>query len=241
LAEETQLKPKPLVEAGGRPLLWHILQNYARYGVTEFIILVGYKGHLIREYFADFWLHEADVTFDLSKPDVQIHQLRSLPWKVSVIDTGLETMTGGRLGQIRELIDGDFFLTYGDGVGDVDIDSLLQVHKHTKAIATLTAVQPPARFGALDLSSEKVVGFAEKPLGNEGWVNGGFFVLTPSIFDYLTGDNCSFEADALPRVALDDKLFAYKHPGFWQPVDTIRDLERLEEAIEEGLLPWTQK
>lgn len=238
MAEETLLKPKPLVEAAGRPLLWHIMQNYARFGHTEFIVLAGYKGNLIREYFSNFWLNEADVTFDLSNPDVQVHQLRSLPWKVSVIDTGMETMTGGRLARIKDLVNDSFFLTYGDGVSDVDIDKLQKEHQESRAIATLTAVQPPARFGSLDLQLNKVVGFAEKPIGNEGWVNGGFFVLEKSIFSYLTGDNCSFENECLPIIAKEGKLNSYKHSGFWQPVDTIRDLERLEEGISSGALPW---
>jgi len=238
LAEETQVKPKPLVESGGKPLIWHIMQNYARFGVTEFIVLVGYKGQMIREYFANFWLNQADITFDLSNPEIQVHQNRGLPWKVSVIDTGLETMTGGRLAKLKNLIDEDFFLTYGDGVADVDIEMLLKKHNVSRSLATLTAVQPPARFGALDFDGSQVIGFREKPIDDEGWVNGGFFVLSPKIFDYLKGDLCSFESDVLPQVAEQGKLSAYKHTGFWQPVDTIRDLERLEVAIAQGALPW---
>lgn len=238
LAEETQVKPKPLVESGGKPLIWHIMQNYARFGVTEFIVLVGYKGQMIREYFANFWLNQADITFDLSYPEIQVHQTRGLPWKVSVIDTGLETMTGGRLAKLKGLIDEDFFLTYGDGVADVNVEMLLKKHSESQSLATLTAVQPPARFGALDFDGSQVIGFREKPIDDEGWVNGGFFVLSPKIFDYLKGDPCSFESDVLPRVAEQGKLSAYKHTGFWQPVDTIRDLERLEVAIAQGALPW---
>ena len=238
LSEETQSRPKPLVEAGGQPLLWHIMQNYARFDVTEFIILVGYKGQQIREYFADYWLHQSDVTFDLSTPELTIHTIRSLPWKVTVIDTGLETQTGGRLARIKDLVDGDFFLTYGDGVGDIDINQLLSCHNRGKGIATLTAVQPPARFGALQLTGDSVTGFVEKPVGDGGWVNGGFFCLSPKVFEYLGGDSCSFEGDALPRIAQSGDLKAYKHDGFWQPVDTLRDLARLEEAIAAKRLPW---
>jgi glucose-1-phosphate cytidylyltransferase len=238
LAEETQVKPKPLVEAGGKPLIWHIMQNYARFGITEFVVLVGYKGQLIREYFANFWLNQADITFDLSNPEIQVHQTRGQSWKVSVIDTGLETMTGGRLARLKNLLDEDFLLTYGDGVSDVDIDKLLKKHNENKSLATLTAVQPPARFGALDFVGNQVVGFREKPIDDEGWVNGGFFVLSPKIFDYITNDLCSFESDVLPSVAKQGQLSAYKHSGFWQPVDTIRDLERLEVAIADGALPW---
>jgi glucose-1-phosphate cytidylyltransferase len=238
LSEETQSRPKPLVEAGGQPLLWHIMQNYARFDVTEFIILVGYRGQQIREYFADYWLHQSDVTFDLSAPEFTIHKIRSLPWKVTVIDTGLETQTGGRLAKIKDLLDEDFFLTYGDGVGDVDINQLLSCHKSGKGFATLTAVQPPARFGALELTENSVTGFVEKPVGDGGWVNGGFFCLSPKVFEYLDDDSCSFEGDALPRIAQSGNLKAYKHHGFWQPVDTLRDLARLEEAIAAKRLPW---
>jgi len=238
LSEETQSRPKPLVEAGGHPLLWHIMQNYSRFGVTEFIILVGYKGQQIREYFADYWLHQSDITFDLSTPELTIHKIRSLPWKVTVLDTGLETQTGGRLARIKDLISEDFFLTYGDGVGDVDINALHSFHKSRKGIATLTAVQPPARFGALQLSGSAVTGFVEKPIGDGGWVNGGFFCLSPKVFDFLGDESSSFEGDSLPRIARSGNLQAFKHEGFWQPVDTLRDLARLEEAIAEKRLPW---
>ncbi len=238
LAEETLIKPKPLVEAAGQPLIWHIMQNFANYGVTEFIVLSGYKGHQIREYFANYWLHQADITFDLATPELEVHRVRSLPWKVSVIDTGVDTNTGGRIARLKDLLKEDFLLTYGDGVSDVNIEELISAHHSTRNIATLTAVQPPARFGALSLVGDQVKSFQEKPDGEGAWINGGFFVVKPEIFDFLGGDNSSFEIDTLPKIADLGKLGVYKHSGFWQPVDTIRDLQRLEEAIGRGVLPW---
>jgi len=239
LTEETQLKPKPLVEANGKPLIWHIMQNFSRHGVTDFIILSGYKGQQIREYFANFWLHQADLTFDLETPNQEVHKVRGLPWKVTVLDTGTDTNTGGRIARLKGLLNEDFLLTYGDGVSDIDIQKLITNHQNSNNLATLTAVQPPARFGALNLNGNQVTSFQEKPEGDGAWVNGGFFVLSPKIFDYLDSDTSSFEIDALPKVASAGKLGAYKHSGYWQPVDTIRDLQRLEEAIENGALPWT--
>ena len=238
LSEETSVKPKPLVEANGKPLIWHIMQNYSRYGIYDFIVLSGYKGQQIREYFANFWLHQADVTFDLQTSNQEIHKLRGLPWKVTVIDTGIDTNTGGRINQLSNLLKDEFLLTYGDGVSDIDINQLVATHRANKNIATLTAVQPPARFGALNLEGNQVLNFYEKPEGNDSWVNGGFFVLNPTVFQYLSGENLSFEFDVLPKIAEAGKLGAYKHSGFWQPVDTIRDLSRLEIAIENGKLPW---
>jgi glucose-1-phosphate cytidylyltransferase len=238
LTEETTLKPKPLVEANGQPLIWHIMQNYSRHGITDFIILSGYKGQQIREYFANFWLHQADLTFDLSTPNQEIHKVRGLPWKVTVLDTGTDTNTGGRIARLKGVVNEDFLLTYGDGISDIDISSLLKKHSENDNYVTLTAVQPPARFGALNLKGDLVIGFEEKPKGDGAWVNGGFFVVTPKIFDYLGEDSTSLEIDVLPQIANDHKLGAFKHEGYWQPVDTIRDLHRLEEAIAEGALPW---
>ena len=238
LTEETTLKPKPLVEANGKPLIWHIMQNYSRHGITDFIILSGYKGQQIREYFANFWLHQADLTFDLSTPNQEIHKVRGLPWKVTVLDTGTDTNTGGRIARLKDIVDEDFLLTYGDGISDSDISSLVKKHKEHDNYVTLTAVQPPARFGALNLKGDLVIGFEEKPKGDGAWVNGGFFVVTPKIFDYLGEDSTSLEIDVLPHIANDLKLGAFKHTGYWQPVDTLRDLHRLEEAITEGALPW---
>ncbi len=238
LSEETQLKPKPLVEAGGRPLIWHIMQNYARFGFVEFIVLAGFKGHYIREYFANFWLHQSDITFDLSTPEREILEVRTLPWKVTVLDTGLDTNTGGRLSKLKNILSDDFLMTYGDGVADVNIDALVSEHRLSGNMATLTAVQPPARFGALELLGNQVKNFQEKPAGEGAWVNGGFFVVSPKIFDYTGDDKSSFETDSLPKIAKLGKLGVYKHTGFWQPVDTIRDLHRLEEAISKGFLKW---
>jgi glucose-1-phosphate cytidylyltransferase len=238
LTEETTLKPKPLVEANGKPLIWHIMQNYSRHGITDFIILSGYKGQQIREYFANFWLHQADLTFDLSTPNQEIHKVRGLPWKVTVLDTGTDTNTGGRISRLKGIVKEDFLLTYGDGISDIDISRLIKKHYEHDNYVTLTAVQPPARFGALNLKEDLVIGFEEKPKGDGAWVNGGFFVVTPKIFDYLGKDSTSLEIDVLPKIAKDQKLGAYKHKGYWQPVDTIRDLHKLEEAIAAGTLPW---
>ena len=238
LSEETHSKPKPLVEAGGQPLLWHIMQNYARFGVNEFIVLAGYKGDLIRQYFADYWLHQTDITFDLSSPNLEVHNNRGLPWKVTVLETGIETMTGGRVLKARHLIDAPFYLTYGDGIADVDIAALRNQFEKSKTIATLTAVQPPARFGALELKGNQISSFQEKPTGDGAWINGGFFVLSEEIFDYIEGPNSIFESDVLPKLASDEQLSAYFHEGFWQPVDTVRDLYRLEQKVASGSLPW---
>jgi glucose-1-phosphate cytidylyltransferase len=238
LSEETQLKPKPLVEAHGKPLIWHIMQNFSRFGVNEFIVLSGYKGQQIREYFANFWLHQADLTFDLSTSNQVVHEVRGLPWKVTVIDTGNDTNTGGRILYLKDSISEDFLLTYGDGISDVDISELMSCHKDSNNLATLTAVQPPARFGALNLKNNKVINFQEKPDSDGAWVNGGFFVFNPDIFEFISGGNTSLEIDVLPRIASLGKLGAHLHKGFWQPVDTIRDLQRLEEAILNGLVPW---
>ena len=238
LSEETQVKPKPLVEADGKPLIWHIMQNYSRHGINDFVVLVGYKGQQIREYFANFWLHESDVTFDLSTLNREIHEVRSLPWKVSVLDTGIDTQTGGRLLRAKNLLQEDFLLTYGDGVSDVDISELILEHKKSGNIGTLTAVRPAARFGALNLEKNQVKSFQEKPLGEGAWVNGGFMIFTPEIFNYLEGDSTSLEIESLSNLAIKNKLGVHKHSGYWQPVDTIRDLQRLEEDITMGVLPW---
>jgi glucose-1-phosphate cytidylyltransferase len=238
LSEETQVKPKPLVEAGGQPLIWHIMQNYALFGITEFIVLSGYKGQLIREYFANFWLHQADITFDLSAPNQQIHRVRSVPWNVSVIDTGLDTNTGGRILKLREILTEEFLLTYGDGVSDVNISNLIHEHTISNNIVTLTGVRPPSRFGSLETEGSKVLSFQEKSVGEESWINGGFMVVKPDVFSYLDGDSSSFEINALTKIAKQGLLGVYKHQGYWQPVDTIRDLQNLEEAISDGMLPW---
>ena len=238
LSEETQFRPKPLVEAAGNPLIWHVMQNFARFGISEFIVLAGYKGQMIREYFSNYWLNNSDITFDLSSQAHDVHEIRGLPWRVTVLDTGVDTNTGGRIAQIEQFVDSEFLLTYGDGVSDVNINKLIEHHNQTGAMATLTAVQPPARFGALKINEGVVTEFQEKSQAFEGWINGGFFVLKSSIFNYFKSENPIFELDILPKLARDGNLAAYKHTGFWQPVDTIRDLENLESAIKDGLLPW---
>lgn len=238
LSEETQTKPKPLVEAGGKPLIWHIMQNYFLHGIDEFIILAGYKGQLIREYFNNFWLHQSDITFDLGSPKHEVIRSKKVPWKVTVLDTGLESGTGTRVRYLQELITEDFLLTYGDGVADVNISELISAHKISNKIATLTAVQPPARFGALNLRDNEVIGFEEKPQGEGAWINGGFFVLSPEVIEFIPHSDNSFEFDVLPKIAKSGDLGSFKHKGFWQPVDTLRDLQRLEEEIQKKTLPW---
>jgi glucose-1-phosphate cytidylyltransferase len=239
LTEETQLKPKPLVEACGKPLLWHIMQNYSSYGFKEFVILVGYKGDMIREYFANFWMYKSDITFNLLSSDSHVHETRGMPWKVSIVETGINTSTGSRLAKIKNIINEDFLLTYGDGIADVDISKLIDFHYTNSSLVTLTAVQPPAKFGALKLNGHLVASFQEKMDNLESWVNGGFFVVNKDIFDIIPEFDNSFESDVLPILAAKNQLSAFKHLGFWQPVDTVRDLTKLEDAINLGLIKWT--
>ena len=239
LSEETQFRPKPLVEAHGHPLIWHVMQNYARFGVSEFIVLAGHKGQQIREYFANYWLRQSDVTFDMNNPSVVIHESRNLPWKVTVLDTGSETETAGRIAAASHLLTSRFFLTYGDGVSDVDVSKLLDQHNRDGCEVTLTAVQPPARFGAIKIGdANQIVSFEEKPSGDGAWVNGGYFVVEPSIIKKIDGRNVSFESVVLPELAKEMKLNYFRHEGFWQPVDTLRDLQRLEEALSKSQFPW---
>ena len=238
LSEETHLKPKPLVESNGYPLLWHIMQNYSLHGFTDFIVLAGYKGQLIKEYFANYWLQRADITFDLSSPKQHILNTKGLPWNVTVFDTGIDTGTGGRILRLKDILRENFLLTYGDGISDIDIKKLVSFHSKNLNLVTLTAVQPPARFGALSLSDSQVVDFYEKPEGEGSWVNGGFFVVDPKVLSYIDNDESSFEVDVLPKLAREKKLGAFKHSGYWQPVDTIRDLQRLNEYLDSGKCPW---
>jgi glucose-1-phosphate cytidylyltransferase len=241
IAEESYLKPKPMVDVGGRPILWHIMKIYSHYGVNEFVICAGYKQHMIKEYFADYFLHCSDVTFDFADGgSMQIHNNVSEPWKVSVIDTGLDTMTGSRIKRIAEYVgDETFMLTYGDGVADVDIRKLLQFHKDTGKCATLTAVRPDVRFGILDLEGDNVTSFREKISEDADWVNGGFMVLEPEVFDYIDeGDGTIFEKGPLQKLSSDGQLAAFKHPGFWQCMDSLRDKENLEELWKTGKAPW---
>jgi glucose-1-phosphate cytidylyltransferase len=238
LSEETHLKPKPMIEIGGRPILWHIMKLYAAAGHTEFIVCCGYKGYVIKEYFANYFLHHGDVTFDLAKGGMEVHQSGAEPWKVTLVETGENTMTGGRLRRVRHHLDGGTFgFTYGDGVSDVDITALTAFHKAHGRKATLTSVQPPGRFGAIDLEGDAVTRFHEKP-SDGGWVNGGFFVLEPSVVDMIAGDDTVFEREPLEGLAASGQLSAFRHSGFWQPMDTLRDKQHLEDLWARNAAPW---
>ena len=239
ISEETSVRPKPMVEIGGKPILWHIMKIYSHFGITEFVICLGYKGYFIKEYFANYYLHMGDVTFDMASNSMEVHQSFAEPWKVTLVDTGEETMTGGRLKRVLPYVGGeDFCLTYGDGVADVDVGALIASHRAHGTLATVTAVQPPGRFGALDFEEELITGFAEKPLGDGGWINGGFFVLSPRVGDYIEDDASIWEREPMERLAAEGQLGAYRHEGFWQPVDTLRDLQGLQELWSSGAPPW---
>lgn len=240
LAEETVRIPKPMVEIGGLPILWHIMKIYGAHGVTDFIICCGYRGYVIKEYFANYYLHMSDVTFDLSTGGMEILRNQSEPWRVTLIDTGQETMTGGRIGRVLPLLKDEeaFHLTYGDGVGNVDITALTAFHKAHGKLATVTAVPPPRRFGQLQIEGNAVTDFLEKPIGDGGVINGGFFVLSPKIGQYLDGDDTIWERTPLQRLAQDGQLHAYEHEGFWQPMDTLRERQELEEHWAGGNAPW---
>ncbi|AZB71584.1 glucose-1-phosphate cytidylyltransferase [Synechococcus elongatus] len=240
LSEETYLKPKPMVEIGGKPILWHILKIYSHFGINEFIICCGYKGYLIKEYFANYFLYTSDVTFHMDIDNhMEVHQRKSEPWKVTLVDTGELSQTGGRLGRVQRYLKNETFcFTYGDGVADVDIEALISHHYRGGKQATLTAVQPPGRYGALGLDGDTVLQFQEKPDGDNAWINGGFFVLEPSVLERIENDSTSWEAEVLPCLAADNQLSAYKHKGFWQPMDTLRDRTRLEELWVSGQAPW---
>lgn len=240
LSEETHLRPKPMVEIGGKPILWHILKIYSHHGVHEFIICCGYKGYLIKDYFANYFLHTSDVTIHMDEHNrMEVHTRKSEPWKITLVDTGEHSQTGGRLGRVRSYLDADdFCFTYGDGVADVNITALVEHHRRLGLQATLTAVQPPGRYGALHIEGDSVLQFQEKPDGDNAWINGGFFVLQPSVLDLITADDCSWESDVLPRLAATGQLSAYRHHGFWQPMDTLRDRSRLEDLWARGQAPW---
>jgi len=239
LSEETDSKPKPMVEIGGRPILWHILKIYSHFNIDEFIICAGYKGYVIKEYFANYFLHSADATFDLGRNSIEFHRGQVEPWRVTVVDTGNATMTGGRLLRVRDYLrDQEFCLTYGDGVAAIDIDALLAQHRSTGRIATVTAVRPPGRFGAMQTDGTQVKDFWEKPPGDGGWINGGFFVMQPGVFDYLDDDTTVLEQAPLSSLARDGQLGAYFHDGFWQAMDTLRDRRYLEELWASGHAPW---
>ncbi|WP_027092629.1 glucose-1-phosphate cytidylyltransferase [Cohnella thermotolerans] len=241
ISEESHLRPKPMIEIGGRPILWHIMKIYSQYGFNDFIICLGYKGYYIKEYFDHYFLHESDVTYDFSNHNQKIiHNHRVEPWKVTLVNTGLDTMTGGRVKRVRSYIgDEPFMLTYGDGVSNVNIRELIDYHKRHRKLATVTAIQPTGRFGALDFEDSNVVrGFQEKPKGDGAWINAGFFVMQPEVLDYIDGDHTMLEREPLERLARDGELVAFKHNGFWQPMDTLRDKNYLEQLWAEGKAPW---
>ncbi len=239
LSEETIIKPKPMVEIGGKPILWHIMKIYSHYGFNEFIICLGYKGYMIKEYFANYNLHMSDVTIDIRKNKIETHHNTSEPWKISLIDTGDSTMTGGRVKQIQKYIGNNrFMLTYGDGVSDLNINKLIQFHENSGTIGTLTATRPARRFGVLEINKNSVTNFLEKPQGEGGYINGGFFVFEPDLFDYLENDTTILERSPLERLAKEGNLSAFKHEGFWYPMDTLRDKMYLEEVWATGKAPW---
>jgi len=239
ISEESQLRPKPMVEIGGRPILWHIMKLYSAHGIDEFIICLGHKGYVIKEYFANYFLHMSDVTFDISRNQMEVHEQHAEPWRVTLVDTGEGTMTGGRLKRVRRYLgDGTFCLTYGDGLSDIDLRALVAFHRGHGRAATISAVQPPGRFGALETDGDAVTGFREKPLGDGGWINGGFFVLETGVLDLIEGDDTVWEHGPLERLSAANQLAAYRHPGFWQPMDTLRDKTQLEALWAAGAAPW---
>jgi glucose-1-phosphate cytidylyltransferase len=239
MSEETYLKPKPLIEIGGMPILWHIMKTYSTYNINDFIICCGYKGYLIKEYFANYFLHMSDVTLDMKHNKMEVHQKFVEPWNVTLIDTGLETMTGGRLKRVKDYLDdGTFCFTYGDGLSDINISNLINFHHSKKTLSTITAVQPPGRFGRLNIENDKVNHFKEKPAGDGNWINGGYFVLEPGVLDYIQNDSTIWEREPLEGLARDGQLSAYKHTGFWHPVDTLRDKNQLEESWNSGKADW---
>jgi glucose-1-phosphate cytidylyltransferase len=240
ISEETHLRPKPMIEIGGKPVLWHILKMYSTHGMTDFIICCGYKGYIIKEYFANYFLHMSNVTFDMKNNEMKVHQRSAEPWKITLVDTGDETLTGGRILRIGNYVAGEaaFCLTYGDGVASIDITELTRFHKSHGKLATVTAVQPPGRYGSLLMDGSSVRGFVEKPRGDGAWINGGFFVLSPECLRYIDGDNTSWEQEPLARIAEAGQLMAFEHRGFWQPMDTLRDKNQLEQLWASGNAPW---
>ncbi|MDP3878456.1 MAG: glucose-1-phosphate cytidylyltransferase [Methylobacter sp.] len=239
LSEETSIRPKPMIEIGGKPILWHIMKTYSAHGIHDFVICCGYKGYVIKEYFANYFLHMSDVTFDMRHNKMEVHQQHAEPWRVTLVDTGDDTMTGGRIKRVADYVKGeDFCCTYGDGIGDVNITQLIEFHKQQGKLATLTATQPPGRFGALNLNGNNVVSFQEKPQGDGGWVNGGFFVLSPKVLDYIDNDHTVWEREPMEQLARDGQMSAYFHAGFWQPMDTLRDKIHLETLWADGKAPW---
>lgn len=242
LSEETDVRPKPMVEIGGKPILWHIMKIYSQYGFNDFVILLGYKGYQIKEYFTNYFLHQSDVTVDLKNNNIEFHKSTAEPWKITLVDTGLNTLTGGRIKRAQKYVgDKPFMLTYGDGVGDININKLLEYHKSQKKFVTLTAIQLLGRFGALNIDDKNnVLSFQEKPQGDNAWINGGFFVLEPEIFNYIEGDEIMWERAPLENLSKDNQVAAFKHTGFWKPMDTLRDKNELEQLWQTGKAPWLQ-
>lgn len=238
ISEETHLKPKPMIEIGGKPVIWHIMKTYSAHDINDFIICLGYKGYLIKEYFANYFLHMSDITIDVKRNHIDIHQINAEPWTITLVDTGINTMTGGRVKQITKYVDDTFCLTYGDGLSDVNISSCIQFHKNNKFLGTLTAVQPPGKFGSLNIIDNKVMEFKEKPRGDAAWVNGGFFVFEKEFIDYIKDNNTVLEREPLELLAKKGKLGAFKHEGFFQPLDTLRDKNLLEELWTNEKAPW---
>ena len=238
ISEESVSRPKPMIEVGGKPILWHIMKIYSSHGINDFVICCGYKGYLIKEYFSNYFLHMSDVTIDMEKNSIEVHHKKAEPWHVTLVDTGETTQTGGRLKRIADYIDGDFCMTYGDGVSSIDISALVKFHKQHGMLATLTAVQPPGRFGALDMDGTRINSFLEKPPGDGGWINGGFFVLNPKVIDLIESDETFWEKTPLKELAKQGQLQSFFHSGFWQPMDTLRDKNHLEELWASGNAPW---
>ena len=240
ISEETHLKPKPMIEIGGRPILWHIMKLYAAHGVNDFVICCGYKGYIIKEYFANYFLHMSDITFDIARNQMEVHQQKAEPWRVTLVDTGDDTLTGGRLKRLASYLKDEqaFCFPYGDGLSDVDIRASIEFHARHGKLATVTAVKPPGRYGALERSGTQVTGFTEKPRGDGGLINGGFFVLSPGCLDYIAGDDVSWESAPMQNLAADGQLMAYEHLGFWQPMDTLREKNLLEELWSSRRAPW---
>jgi glucose-1-phosphate cytidylyltransferase len=238
LSEETAVRPKPMVEIGGKPMLWHVMKIYSAHGINEFVICLGYKGYLIKEYFANYQLHTSDITFDLGEGTMDVHRSNTEPWRVTLIDTGDATMTGGSQRRVLDHVGDEFCLTYGDGVADIDVSALIAFHHEHGTICTVTAVQPPGRFGALELSGDLVESFEEKPRGDGGWMNGGFFVCSARVGDYITGDDTVWEQEPLRQLANSNQLSSYRHEGFWQAMDTLRDRNHLEALWQGGHAPW---
>lgn len=240
ISEETHLKPKPMIEIGGKPVIWHIMKMYSSHGINDFIICCGYKGYVIKEYFANYFLHMSDITFDISENTMKVHKKDAEPWRVTLIDTGEKTLTGGRLKKVSEYLKEEdaFCFTYGDGVSDIDISKTIQFHQSHGKLATVSAVIPPGRYGSLELNNNEVKGFTEKPQGDGAVINGGFFVLSPKVLDLIDGDKTSWEEEPLSKLAKNNDLMAFKHEGFWQPMDTLRDKNNLEDLWSKGLAPW---